>query len=501
MNKEHITVIGAGPGGLAAAMMLASRGFAVTVYEKQSYIGGRTSSFTKQGFTFDLGPTFFSMPHILEEVFEAAGRKLNDYVTLHELEPMYSLAFNDTTVRASRKPEKMKAEIAKHFPGNEENYDRFMADTRKKMNALMPVLQTQHNKLTDYLAPRSLKAVPELELGKSLYDVLTNYFDDERLKLSFTFQSKYLGMSPWECPGAFSILSYMEHEWGVFHPEGGLNQLTKAMAEVVEEHGGSIRLGNGVKKLKINDKRKVEGLILDSGEEVATDHVVMNADFAKGMEMLIDDDLRRAHSNKKLEKKKYSCSTFMIYAGLDCHVNLDHHTILFSDDYKKNVEEITHAKILSDDPSIYVQNPAATDTSMAPNGKAGLYILAPVPNNFSGIDWETAKEPFRQLIWKQIAQKTGIPDIQDHLVFEEVLTPLEWENDKYVYKGATFNLAHNLGQMMFFRPHNQYQDFEGLWLVGGGTHPGSGLPTIFESGRITANLISDSYKTAKGLSL
>lgn len=499
MKKEHVTVIGAGPGGLAAAMMLAARGFAVTVYEKQNYIGGRTSSFTKEGFTFDLGPTFFSMPHILEEVFEASGRRLQDYVNLHELEPMYSLIFNDTTVRTSRNPHKMKAEIAKHFPGNEENYDRFMEDTRKKMKALMPVLQTKHNKLTDYLTPRSLKALPELELGKSLYDVLSSYFDDERLKLSFTFQSKYLGMSPWECPGAFSILSYMEHEWGVFHPKGGLNQLTKAMAKVVEELGGTIKLGTGVKKLNINDKRKVTGVILDTDEEVASDHVVMNADFAKGMEMLIDDSLRRTHTNKNLEKKKYSCSTFMIYAGLDCQVDLDHHTILFSDDYKTNVEEITHSKTMSDDPSIYIQNPAATDETMAPHGQAGLYILAPVPNNFSGIDWETVKEPFKQLVWKQVAKKTGILDIEDHLVFEEILTPLDWENEKYVYRGATFNMAHNLGQMMFFRPHNQYQDFEGLWLVGGGTHPGSGLPTIFESGRITANLITDSYKSMSGV--
>ncbi|AOM82723.1 phytoene desaturase family protein [Salisediminibacterium beveridgei] len=501
MNKEQVTVIGAGPGGLAAAMMLSARGFAVTVYEKQNYIGGRTSSFTKEGFTFDLGPTFFSMPHILEEVFEASGRRLQDYVNLHELEPMYSLSFNDTTVRVSRNSDEMKAEIARHFPGNEDHYDRFIKDTRKKMNILMPVLQTEHNKLTDYFAFRSLRAVPELELGKSLYDVLSSYFDDERLKLSFTFQSKYLGMSPWECPGAFSILSYMEHEWGIFHPEGGLNQLTKAMARVVEEHGGHIRLGTGVKKLKINDKRQVEGLILDTDEEVSSDHVVMNADFAKGMEMLIDDSLRRAHSNKKLEKKKYSCSTFMIYAGLDCQVDLDHHTILFSDDYKQNVEEITHAKVISDDPSIYVQNPVSTDKTLAPDGKAGLYILAPVPNNFSEIDWETSKEPFREQIWKLIEEKTGITDIQDHLIFEEILTPLDWENDKYVYKGATFNMAHNLGQMMYFRPHNEYQDFEGLWLVGGGTHPGSGLPTIFESGRITANLIANSYKTTKRVSL
>lgn len=501
MTKQTIAIIGAGPGGLAAGMLLASRGFDVQMFEKQSYIGGRTSSFTEQGYTFDLGPTFFSMPHILEEVFEAAGRNLHDYVTLTELEPMYSLVFHDTTVRASRDPETMKKEIARHFPGNEDHYDRFMSDTRKKMHALTPVLQKKHDRLTDYLAPRSLKAVPELELGKSLYDVLSSYFDDERLKLSFTFQSKYLGMSPWECPGAFSILSYMEHEWGVFHPKGGLNQLTKAMAKVIEEHGGKIHLNRGVKKLLIDESKKVNGLILDSGETVKADQVVMNADFAKGMEMLIDNQVRKSHKDESLKKKKYSCSTFMIYAGIDMPVNLDHHTILFSENYKKNIEEITKSKTLSDDPSIYVQNASVTDSSVAPAGKTALYILAPVPNNFSEIDWKKEKESFRKLVWDQIAEKTGIEDLQAHIEFEEVLTPDDWENEKYVYKGATFNLAHNLGQMMFFRPHNHYEEFDGLWLVGGGTHPGSGLPTIFESGRITANLITDSYKQKKGVSV
>lgn len=497
MPERRIAVIGAGPGGLAAAMILAAQGFDVEVFEKQTYIGGRTSSFTEKGYTFDLGPTFFSMPYILEEVFQQAHRKLSDYITLKELDPMYTLDFDDLSFQATRNPEQMKQRIEEHFPGNGDSYLKFMKDTRKKMAVLLPILQRKHASLIDYLHPTSLKALPQLELGKTLHDVLSKYFDDERLKLSFTFQSKYLGMSPWECPGAFSILSFMEHEYGVYHPEGGLNQLTKAMAAVVKEHGGKIHLGVGVKKM-IVEKKSVAGLELDTGERIGVDDVVMNADFAQGMNNLIDDSHKRKYKTMKLEKKKYSCSTFMIYAGLNQPVDLGHHTILFSEDYRRNVEEITKTKMLSADPSVYVQNPCVTDPTLAPKGKSSLYILAPVPNNFSNINWEAEKKNFRDLILKQVENRAGLKNIENAIEMERILTPYEWEHDKHVYKGATFNLAHNLGQMMYFRPHNQYGELKHLWLVGGGTHPGSGLPTIFESARITAKLMMDTYSRKEG---
>ncbi|PTL40435.1 phytoene desaturase family protein [Alkalicoccus saliphilus] len=484
----QVAVIGAGPGGLAAAMLLSAEGYDVDVYEKQSYLGGRTSSFTKEGYTFDLGPTFFSMPHILENIFRDSGKNLHDYVDLIRLDPMYSLVFDGMKIRASSDEENMFAEVEKHFPGSGPAYKKFMRDTRKKLAALSPILQENHASLLDYMRWRSIKALPELEVGKTLHDVLSKYFDDERLKLSFTFQSKYLGMSPWECPGAFSILSFMEHEYGIYHPRGGLNQLTKAMAQAAEENGARIHLQKGIKKIEVHDK-KVQSLRLEDDSVIRADHIVMNADFANSMKHLIDDKYRSKYTDAKLEKKKYSCSTFMIYAGINKKVNLDHHTIFFSKDYKQNVEEITKLGKLSRDPSIYIHNASVTDDTLAPAGKSALYILAPVANNFSGINWEENKKRFRDLIMQEVAAKTGIPDIENYIEVEEILTPYEWEYEKDIYQGATFNLSHNLGQMMYFRPHNQFEDINGLWLTGGGTHPGSGLPTIFESARITSNLL------------
>ena len=493
---KHIAVVGAGPGGLACAMLLAGRGYHVDVYEKQPYLGGRTSAFKKDGYTFDRGPTFLSMPYILEELFDFVGRKLDDYLDLLKVEPMYELRFKDLVFSPSATFQSTFEQIQSLFPGDELGYKRFMEDTRRKMNALLPVLQNRHSSLLDYARWRTIKALPELSLNQSLYEVLDSYFTDERLKLSFTFQSKYLGMSPWECPGAFSILSYMEHEYGVWHPRGGLNQISEAMAKVVQEYGGRIHLNTPIKQILTKNK-SVYGLELENGEAYQYDDVVINADFAYAMTELFSETKLKQHTKAKLDKKNYSCSSFMIYIGLDKQYDQAHHTVVFSEDYKKNVEEITKSKTLSADPSIYIQNPVVTDSSLAPSGKSGLYILAPVPNNFSLLDWERHKYEFRDLIYDIIEQRTEFKNLRDHVVFEELLTPDDWQNHHNIYQGATFNLAHNLGQMMYFRPHNQFQELNNCWLVGGGTHPGSGLPTIFESARITANSLMDADK--KGL--
>ncbi|CAM3805666.1 phytoene desaturase family protein [Alkalicoccus chagannorensis] len=484
----QVTIIGAGPGGLASAVVLAGAGYEVEVLEKQPYVGGRTSSFTMDGFTFDLGPTFFSMPQILEEVFESSGLKMEDYVELIRLDPMYSLRFNGRNIRASSDEQKMFEETERHFPGSGASYQRFMQDTRKKLGILTPMLKHPHASLLDYVRLRSLRAVPELELGRSLYDVLSSYFEEEELKLSFTFQSKYLGMSPWDCPGAFTILSFMEHEYGIYHPKGGMNQLTKGLARAAEDLGAVIKTGCGVAKIH-TENGKIASLVLEDGSRRRPDHTVMNADFAHGISTLIDDSSRKKYKDDRLAKKSYSLSTFMIYLGIEGSVDLDHHTVFFADDYKTNVEDISKRGVLSEDPSVYIQNASLTDESLAPEGDSALYILAPVPNNLSGINWAEETEAFRDLVLRQVETKAGITDLRSRIKTERVLTPQGWEEDIHIYKGATFNLTHHLSQMMYYRPHNQFEDVEGLWLTGGGTHPGSGLPTIFESAKITAGLI------------
>jgi phytoene desaturase len=485
MGERSIVVIGAGPGGLATAMQLAHAGYKVNVFEKQPFIGGRTSRLSLGDFHFDRGPTFLNMPQILEKTFAAAGRSMQDYLQMIALDPMYRLQFADLSLDATTNRERMGEAIEHLFPGNRAGYERFMQRESIRFAALAPLLQNKHDSLLDYLRPRFLRALPKLTVTQSLYDQLSLYFSDERLRLAFTFQAKYLGMSPWECPGAFTILSYMEHAYGVHHPIGGLNQIPDAMRRVLVEHGGKVHTSQGIKQIIVKNGRAI-GVELESGDRVHADEVIINADFGFAASKLFAPGLLKRYAPAKLKRKTFSCSAFMLYLGLKkTHSHLPHHTILFSNDYKKNVQEITNTMQLSADPSVYIHNASVTDATLAPDNCSALYVLAPVPNNRSGIDWQRETPAFRQLLLQQI-QKAGFVDVEANIVEEQCLTPADWEHHMYVYDGATFSMGHRLTQMMYFRPHNRFEEVEGCWLVGGGTHPGSGLPTILESANITA---------------
>lgn len=487
--KRRVAVIGAGPGGLACALLLAGKGVDVTVYEKQTQVGGRTSAVKLGDYTFDRGPTFLNMPHILENVFHEAGLRLEDYLDLKALDPMYTLYFKGGTEEFTMTTDRdrMKEAIERQFPGNGEGYDRFMAEQALKLGKLMPILQTRHDRLTDYLSPRVLTALPRLSLGRSLYDVLSDYFTSEELKYSFTFQAKYLGMSAWECPGGFSILSYMEHAYGVHHPIGGMHQVPLAMQCAIEELGGTVQLGAGVEQLILNGKA-VEGVILESGQHELFDEVIIGADFAHAMNHLVPEGVLKKWSRPKIDRKKFSCSTFMLYLGVNRTFDAPHHTIYFAEDYEKNVREMTQTLELSDDFSFYVQNPSVIDSTLAPEGKSAMYVLVPVPNNYSELDWSIEGPKLRRRVLDALETRSPYQGIEAAIEVEEMFTPDDWEA-MGIHQGATFNLGHQLTQMMYFRPHNQFEELDHLYLVGGGTHPGSGLPTIFESARITAELV------------
>ena len=491
MSNRKVAVVGAGTGGLAAAMLLAADGFEVDVFEKQPFLGGRNSRMQVGEYAFDCGPTFFMMPHILEEIFEQTGRNLHDYVQLMPLDPMYQLRFGDVRLDMTTDREAMEARIEQHFPGNGAGYRRYLKQEEAKFDALAPLLQRPFSSMLDYVAVDVVKALPKLSLGESVYDRLSSYFSDERLRYAFAFQAKYLGMSPWDCPGAFTILSYLEHKWGLFHPIGGLSRLVQAMAEVVQELGGRIHLGSGVQQITTRG-RHATGVQLQSGAQHSADHVVVNADFGYAAHNLFAPGVLKKYSPAKLADKKYSCSTFMLYFGLRRKVDMPHHTVIFSGDYQRNVSDITTGNQLSDDPSIYVHNPSVLDPSLAPAGHTALYVLMPCPNTLSGIDWASAKADARARVIAQLKRQPELANFEDDIVVEHVLTPDDWQNNYFVHNGATFNLAHNLGQMMAFRPHNKFEEVDGVYLVGGGTHPGSGLPTILESARISAKLITQS---------
>ena len=491
---RKVAIVGTGPGGLAAAMLLAKAGVDVTVYESRDVMGGRSSTVTGATdvgtFRFDMGPTFFLYPRVLADIFTACGRRLEDEVELIRLDPQYHLVFEGGgDIQATGNMERMAAEIARFSPKDAAALPRFMSDNRKKLAAFRPVLENAFNSMRDLLRPDVIRGLSRLRPHRSVDSDLGTYFKDERIRLAFSFQSKYLGMSPFRCPSLFTILSFMEYEYGVYHPRGGTGAVIAAMARVARDLGVKIHLSERVEDVLFEGRRAV-GVRTKSGES-RYDAMVIGSDFAQTMTRLIPDSIRRRWTDRKIESKKFSCSTFMLYLGIEGSIpDLSHHTIYLADDYRRNIAEI-EAGLAPSEPSFYVQNACITDPALAPPGHSTLYVLVPVGHRVGeGVDWAAEQARYRALTLKRL-ERIGIPDIEKRIRFEKVLTPQGWEHDLQVYRGATFNLAHNLGQMLHFRPRNRFEDLEGVYLVGGGTHPGSGLPVIFESARITSRLMAE----------
>ena len=490
--SRKVIVIGAGPGGLASAMLLAKSGCDVTVLERQDRVGGRTATIGDRGFHFDLGPTFFLYPRVLEEIFTACGRTLRNEVELRRLDPQYHLIFEDGgELRATGNLPKMQAEMARLSPHDASQLPRYMEDNRAKLAAFRPILESSFRSPLDLLRPNMLKAGRRAGLTRSVHDDLCRYFKDPRVRLAFSFQSKYLGMSPFRCPSLFTILSFLEYEYGVWHPVGGCGEITRAMARACREMGVHIRLNEPVEKMLFSG-RTATGAQTSQGQYHA-DAVVINADFAAAMTQLVPDPLRKRWTDRRIAKKKFSCSTFMMYLGIEGKIpELEHHTIWLAKDYQENLKDIEDRHQLSANPSFYVQNACRTDSTLAPSGCSTLYCLAPVTHRTANVNWSQEAPRFRELLIRQM-KKIGIKDIEQRIRYEKVITPDDWESKQNVYRGATFNLSHSLDQMLHRRPNNRFEDLENVYLVGGGTHPGSGLPVIFESARISSRALLEDH--------
>lgn len=491
-SQPKVAIIGAGPGGLASALLLAKSGVDVTVFERSSAVGGRNKVFDRDGFKFDLGPTFFHYPEVIEDIFKAIGLDAHDELNLHKLDLNYRLIFGqggqlDCTSDLDEMTERIRALSGDN---NANAFRRYVADNRVKLHKSKACLQEPWYGPTDLLSKRAMRVAGVLRPQRSVAGDLMKLFDDDRLMLAMSFQTKYLGMSPFNCPSLFTMLAFLEYEYGIFHPIGGLGSVSERMASIAKDLGVTFRMNEAVESV-IMDGKTIKGVRTGKGEFFA-DKVVMNADFAQGMTQLFPDSVRKKWTNKKIDGKKYSCSTFMLYLGIDkTYEDLPHHQIYASANYQKNLEDIEkNHKLTWDDPSVYVQNACVVDPSLAPEGCSTVYALVPVSHIHENIDWSKEKDAYRDRVLEQIEEKLGFEGLRDHIVTEMVITPEDWGD--HCYRGAVFNLAHGLDQMLWRRPKNQFDEINNLYLVGGGTHPGSGLPVIYESARISSKLLLDS---------
>jgi len=505
-QQRPVAVVGAGPGGLAAAMLLAASGVRVRVYESQAAVGGRSArvAISPDGaYAADLGPTFFLMPYVLEEVFAACGRRLSDDVDLRRLDPMYRLIVGgagprgtDAAIEATQDLAEMRRRIALYSPRDADAFERFILENRRKLALMTPVLRAAVRSPLDLLGVAPVRMGAHLRPHLSISQYLERRFEHPVSRLALGFQSKYLGMSPLECPSLFSFLPFIEYEYGVWHPVGGCNAVMTAMARACAEMGVEVRCGAPVEAIEFRGRRAVA--VHAAGERHEHDHIVINADATWALKRLIPPDVRRRAggayaTDEQIDAKRYSCSTFMLYLGLRGGVDLPHHTIYISRAYRENLEDICRGGRLSDDPSVYVCNPCVTDPTLAPPGDSTLYVLMPTPNLRCGgaIPWDAgaAREARRRCLG-QLEGRLGVRGIEGRIVCERAVTPRDWERMNVNF-GAAFNLAHTLGQMLHRRVHHRMPGVDGVWFVGGATHPGSGLPVIWLSAQTTARLLCE----------
>lgn len=504
--SSRAVVIGGGLGGLAAAIRLQAGGRRVTLVESRDQLGGRASQLRDLGYTFDLGPTIITAPHLLDGLWATAGRDVRADVELIPLRPYYQIRFRGDPTRFDYGPNPVatgddaaasgpgvtctptEAEVARISPADVPGYRRFLADTEQIYERAFEQLGRR-----PFLSWKDIARVtPELvRLGahRDVYSFVAGYVRDPRLRCILSFHPLFLGGSPFRASAIYSIVPYLEQQGGVWFARGGMHALVEAMGRLFGDLGGTIRLGEPVVGIEVEDGRAA-GVRLPSGELLPAEAVVSNADVHATYDRLLPPRYRGRLTGRRPDDFSYSMSCYLLYLGLDREYrHLRHHTILMPRDYRGVVDAIFSGRLLEDDLAVYLHAPTRTDASLAPPGGESVYALVPVPNLAGDVRWPEAAGRIRERTLKILADEFGMPDIERHIVVEHELTPLHFRDALASHLGAAFSIEPTLLQSAYFRPHNASERLPGLYLVGAGTHPGAGLPGVLLSAEITTELI------------
>lgn len=486
-GKRQAVVVGAGVGGLAAAARLAHQGFDVRLFEKTQGPGGRCNQMKVDGFTWDLGPTIVLMPEVFEETFTSLGRRMEDYLTLHRCDPNYRIHYRDgSAITFTSELCAMGRELERVEPGSFQRYLSFLALGRTQYRTgLDHLVGRNYEGLSDYFVPSVFKRILEVRAHRRMYSEVGRFFKDERLRAGMTFQSMYLGVSPYAAPGVFALLPFTELGVGVWFPQGGLYAIPLALEKVAREEGVRLHYNTPVKRILTEGKRTT-GVELEDGEVVRADVVVCNADLPYAYEKLLDKSVTRL---KRADKLRYTSSGYMLYLGMRRRYDeFLHHNVYFGNDYKGSFDDIFERFRVPEDPSFYVNAPAHTDPSLAPPGKDALYVLVPVPHQHEGLDWKVEGPRVRAKVFKRLAE-LGHTELERDIEVERVITPDDWASAFNLARGSAFGLAQNFFQIGPFRPSNQDPRVKNLFFVGASTQPGTGLPTVLISARLAVERI------------
>lgn len=491
MVKKAI-IIGAGVAGLSSAIQLKLHGYEVEIYEKEALPGGRMYRFEEKGYIFDVGPTIVMMPDLYKEVFLMAGRNPDDYIPMTLLDPMYSIHFRDKDqLTISSDLTKLMKELERFGEHEAQGYLAYLADVYKRYGiAKSDFLDKSFRKPRDFFNVKSLKSAYQLKTLNSAYSSISRFVKEEKLRQALSFQTLYIGVSPFTGPSIYTIIPMIELLYGIHYIQGGMYSMALGMERLFRELGGAIHYNQPVSEIVI-ENQQVKGIKVNN-QFVASEVVLSNVDFPYAMNHLIKKEKDKGkYTTKKIQKMRYSSSAFILYIGLDKkYENINVHNIYFAPDFKKNIHELFDYTV-PQDPSIYLYMPSIIDKTVCDENKSLLYVLVPVPNQKKGnIVWDEAfKETYANHIIQMISDIQGFEDISEHIEVLKIMTPSDFESKFNLQYAATFGLQPSLMQSNYFRPQNRSRTVKGLYFAGSSNHPGAGVPIVLTSAKLAVREI------------
>ena len=489
---QRAVVIGSGFGGLATAIRLQAAGHPTTLLEARERAGGRAYQLQDGGYTFDMGPTLITAPHLLHDLWATMGRRVEDDLDLRELSPYYRIVFRDGRhFDYGVSPEADEAEVARFNPDDVAGLRAFLERTELIYRRAFDDLAGQpFDRFSTFMS-----VVPDLvRLGaqRSVYALVSDYIKDPYLRMVFSFHPLFIGGNPLRASAIYSIVPFLERQGGVHFAMGGMYSVVEAMAQRFTAMGGELRTGEAVAKV-LNGRHGVTGVRMAGGDTLPADIVVANSDVTTTARNLLPAQALGRLQRMRLPRMRYSMSCFLLYLGLDRqYPQLRHHTILMPDDYTGLLHHLFDGEGLPEELAIYLHTPTRTDPSLAPDGGESMYALVPVPHLGHGIDWAREAQPFRDRIIAYLEHEFGLEGLEASIRVEHRFTPIDFQNDLAAWQGSAFSIEPTLFQSAWFRPHNRTA-LPGLYLVGAGTHPGAGLPGVLLSADITSGLVCDDF--------
>ena len=490
MNKDKkIIVIGSGFGGIAASLRMRAKGYQVTLLEKHPDLGGRARVFKKDGFTYDGGPTVITAPYLFEELFSLFNKKISDYVKIVPLNLWYRFVFDDkTSFDYSGDEKSMEKEIQKFSKNDISGYKKLVNFTQKIFDKGFTELSTKPFNNIKFML-KQIPALLKLKSYQSVYKLVSNYISSEKLKRVFSMHPLLVGGNPFTTTSIYTLILYLEKKWGIHYSIGGTGSVVNALEKLMKEEGIEVIKNAEVTEMLSSDNN-VEGVKINNKKNIYGNYIICNSDPPNVYKNLIKSKNKYGFLfNQKVKRMNYSMGLFVYYFGSKKQFKeVAHHTIYFGKSYESHLNKIFNQKILSDDISYYLHRPTATDLSMAPKDQDAFYVLVPVPNNLSGINWSKEGEKFKELVLTKMDQ-TVLPGIKENVVSDFYLTPDYFENELATLHGSGFSIQPKFTQSAYFRFHNKSEIFDNLYFVGAGTHPGAGMPGVLSSAKVLDELL------------